>query len=270
MDDYLLDKSTKLLERIVDGWSSGHAFGSMSTSIYDTAWLAMIQKQGSNTWLFPECFDHILFHQTPEGAWPCYSSIVDEILNTAAALLALRLHMKASPMNPEWELRSLNAENALKRAFDRWDISKTDQVGFEILISKHISLLSEEGVDLEFKQASHLYELGNAKLERLGPSSLYKIPSTLYHSLEGLIGRIDFDEVKAHREANGSMLGSPSSTAAYLMHASAWDDAAESYLRKALEQSSGRGRGGVPCAWPTTIFETAWVSFVSAVINNIN
>jgi hypothetical protein len=53
------------------------------------------------------------------------------------------------------------------------------------------------------------------------------------------------------------MMGSPSSTAAYLMHASVWDDEAEAYLRKVLKYSAGRGNGSVPCAWPTSVFEVS-------------
>jgi hypothetical protein len=52
-------------------------------------------------------------------------------------------------------------------------------------------------------------------------------------------------------------MGSPSSTAAYLMHASVWDDEAEAYLRKILKYSAGRANGSVPCAWPTSVFEVS-------------
>ncbi|KAI0172217.1 hypothetical protein GGR52DRAFT_573358 [Hypoxylon sp. FL1284] len=53
-------------------------------------------------------------------------------------------------------------------------------------------------------------------------------------------------------------MGSPSSTAAYLMHISEWDDVAEEYLRDALRDGSGHGCGGVPSAWPSSIFELSW------------
>ncbi|KAL2020340.1 hypothetical protein VTK56DRAFT_8568 [Thermocarpiscus australiensis] len=42
------------------------------------------------------------------------------------------------------------------------------------------------------------------------------------------------------------------------MNSSVWDDEAEAYLRRVLTQVKGVGRGGVPCAWPTTIFEVSW------------
>jgi hypothetical protein len=83
--------------------------------------------------------------------------------------------------------------------------------------------------------------------------------STLIHSLEALVGKVDFDRMR-HLKADGSMLASPSSTAAYLMNVSTWDYDAEAYLRAVLGRSAAESRGGLlPCAWPTTIFELAWV-----------
>ena len=50
------------------------------------------------------------------------------------------------------------------------------------------------------------------------------------------------------------------------MNISEWDDEAEEYLRDVVgRQTIGKplprklGLGQVPCAWPTTIFEGAWV-----------
>ncbi|KAI0005817.1 hypothetical protein F4779DRAFT_31181 [Xylariaceae sp. FL0662B] len=54
------------------------------------------------------------------------------------------------------------------------------------------------------------------------------------------------------------MMGSPSSTATYLIHSSTWDDAAERYLRDVVRNGSGQRTGGVLSAWPTTVFETSW------------
>jgi hypothetical protein len=85
-------------------------------------------------------------------------------------------------------------------------------------------------------------------------------PTTLLHSLEGFIGKIDFDKI-SHRKVEGSMLASPSSTAAYLMYSTEWDHEAAAYLRKVFENGSGKGCGGFPSAFPSEIFEISWVSF---------
>jgi hypothetical protein len=92
---------------------------------------------------------------------------------------------------------------------------------------------------LQFSQLDNLRSLHRAKLVALPLACVYEAPSTLYHSLEPLIGYIDFDRVRHWRDAHGSLIASPSSTAAYLMYASVWDDEAEFYLRSVLQDSVG-------------------------------
>ncbi|KAI1384134.1 Ent-kaurene synthase [Hypoxylon trugodes] len=231
----------------------------MSVSVYDTAWLSMLQKPGdSKQWLFPECFDYILRNQLEDGSWPSYASVLDGVLNTAAALLAVRKHLSHDPKSPSLQEVSFKAEVSLTELIRGWDVFSCDQVGYEILVTAHLSLLKQEGVALQVPQIEQLESLRELKLSRLPASLVYKGPSALYHSLEGLIGHIDFDNIAQWREPNGSMMGSPSSTAAYLMNISTWDDHAETYLRDALRNGSGQGCGGVPSAWPSSIFEVSW------------
>ncbi|KAI0150011.1 Ent-kaurene synthase [Hypoxylon sp. NC0597] len=257
-------QSESLIKRIATNCASGKGFGSFSPSIYDTAWLSMIEHPDDkvNRWLFPECFEFILRHQSEDGSWESYASHVDGILNTAAALLSLKKHLAVCPDHPchqDWTLRSIKAQGALGKLLRHWDVSSSDQVGFEILVMKHLSLLENEGIGIQFPQRHALRVLYDAKLMRLPPDSILRTRSTLYHSLESLIGHIDFDQVSRWQEEDGSMLGSPSSTAAYLIHANLWNTRAETYLRSVLGSGTGHGNGGVPCAWPTSIFETAWV-----------
>jgi hypothetical protein len=187
----------------------------MSASVYDTAWLSMVHK--TDDWLFPECFDFILEEQLPSGAWESYATPLDGILNTAAALLALKKHLQK--LDPEqrhdhrhgdWLFRSHRAEAALKEMLHDWDVESTDQVGFEVLVVSLLTLLEKEGgVSIDFPGLEALRAVRDAKLAKLPPSTLYKMPSTLYHALEGFIGYIDFDRVRPWRQADGSMLGSP-------------------------------------------------------------
>ncbi|OTB17444.1 hypothetical protein K445DRAFT_310851 [Daldinia sp. EC12] len=231
----------------------------MSVSIYDTAWLSMVKKPNDDEqWLFPECFDYILRNQQEDGNWPSYASTLDGILNTAAALLAVRKHLSRSSEKGHLQEISWKAEVALAELIRSWDVLSCDQVGFEIIFTTHIGLLEEEGVVLQVPQLEQLKALREAKLSRLPASLVYKGPSAVYHSLEGLIGHIDFDKISRWRESNGSMMGSPSSTAAYLIHSSKWDDLAEAYLRDVVANGSGKGSGAVPSAWPSSIFELSW------------
>ncbi|KAK6614369.1 hypothetical protein H4I96_00690 [Botrytis cinerea] len=230
---------------------SRKGFGSMSSSLYDTAWLSMVQSPKTESgndvasmWLFPECFDFVLAQQLPSGAWESYATPVDGILNTAAALLSLIQHLKVQPDSHDWRLRSQKAQVALKKLLNEWDMHSTDQVGQEIF--DHFT-------------SDALRAVRDAKLTKIPPSTIYKIKSTLYHSLEAFIGHINFDNVSQWREGNGSLMNSPAATAAYLMNASTWDDQAECYLRDVVNRDSGVHGGSVPCAWPTTIFEISWV-----------
>ncbi|KAI0456306.1 Ent-kaurene synthase [Xylaria acuta] len=253
-------QAQSLLERLaLRCCSSGQGYGSISASIYDTAWLSMLQKpRNSGIWLFPESFEYILKHQLDSGGWPCYESPVDRILNTASALLSLQKHLEIDPQHQDWMLRSRKAQSALQQMLDGWDISVYDQERFGILVVNHLSLLHNAGLNFEFSQLGSLKAIRDTKLAKLLRDEIHQVPSSSYGSLEAFIGHIDFDRVCHWLDENGSIMGSPASTAAYLMHASVWDDAAELYLRDALNH--GLMDGSVPCAWPTTIFEVSWAA----------
>ncbi|KAL8779841.1 MAG: hypothetical protein Q9194_001215 [Teloschistes cf. exilis] len=118
-------------------------------------------------------------------------------------------------------------------------------IAFELLVPAHLSMLQDEGITLDFPQKSVLMNFRAKKLARLDPSILYgPQKSTLLYSLEGFIGRINFDKVQHHLTL-GSQMGSPSSTAAYLMNCSSWDIRAEIYLRDAIANGAGHGCGSV-------------------------
>jgi len=65
----------------------------------------------------------------------------------------------------------------------------------------------------------------------------------------------------AHHKFKGSMMASPSATASCLMRCSAWDDEAEAYLGLVLRNGHGKSMGGVPSLFPSTNFESLWVSY---------
>ncbi|KAG6075575.1 hypothetical protein E4U15_005586 [Claviceps sp. LM218 group G6] len=97
------------------------------------------------------------------------------------------------------------------------------------------------------------------KMSQFNLSTLYaQRPSSALHSLEAFLGKLDFDRV-SHHMYHGSMMASPSSTAAYLIGASQWSDEAESYLRHIISNGAGHGDGGIPGTYPTTHFECSWI-----------
>jgi hypothetical protein len=242
--------------------------GSMSCAIYDTAWVAMIAKRvdGKRRWLFPESFRYILDRQMGNGGWEKYSAQVDSILNSLAALLALKKHAASpgisdSPLPKDLETRIAKAIEFLKVELNNWDVQSTTHVGFEILVPSLLEQLEQEGINFEFRGRPMLMAINKKKLSRLDPAILYKsFKTTAIHSLEAFTGKINFDNVK-HHKTFGSMMASPSSTAAYLINASEWDDESEKYISHVIAEADGKGSGGVPSAFPSTYFEFTWVSF---------
>ncbi|KAF7881618.1 uncharacterized protein EAF02_006306 [Botrytis sinoallii] len=240
--------------------------GSMSTSIYDTAWVSMVSKDvdGVRHWLFPEAFQHIVDAQSKDGSWESYSSQVDGILNTMAALLAFVSHQSANNSSyfilpPDIDARILKAQGSLRHQLQAWDVRSCVHVGFEILVPALLGMLEQHNVVCEFPGKTHLLQLNQEKLSRFQPEILYQnIQVTALHSLEAFIGTIDFNRIKHHLK-NGSIMASPSSAAAYLMNTSIWDNESEIYLRNTIIEGAGKGNGSVPCAFPTTFFEFTWV-----------
>ena len=257
--------ATRLLDRLTEQLDGPHGLGFMSPAVYDTAWVSMIQKStdGQSIWLFPECFEYILQHQLPDGSWITYASQIDGILNTAASLLALQRHsrtpLQIQTISGEVLLDRVNqATRALQQLLNEWDVESTLHVGFEILVPALLGYLAEEGITFEFPGREMLLRIREQKMARFKAEYLYApIQTTALHSLEAFIGLIDFDRV-LHHKIDGSFMASPSSTAAVLMHASTWDDECEVYIRHVIQQASGAGSGGVPSAFPSTIFEITW------------
>jgi hypothetical protein len=263
------EDAERLVAKLVGSYHPKYGMGSMSCAVYDTAWVAMIAKivDGKKQWLFPECFQYILHHQQKNGGWERYAAQVDGILNGLAALLAYKKHaatpeLSTEPLPQDLENRILRAIVFLEQELKQWDVQSTTHVGFEILVPSLFELLEHEGVKFEFPQRQLLMAINKKKMSRLDPSILYtKFKCTAIHSLEAFTGKIDFDKVK-HHETFGSMMASPSSTAAYLINTTEWDEESEAYLRHVVSAADGKGSGGVPSAFPSTYFEFTWVSLI--------
>lgn len=257
-----------IIEALTKGYDPKYGFGSMSVSIYDTAWVSMIRYPAAagGGWVFPQCFDFILKHQLEDGGWHIHSTVSDSILNAASAILAIKIHYDA--LDPEVDHRALGelsprlkrAQKFLSRKLDSWDSSATMPVGFEIILPALLQYLEHKGLVFVFAGRSEIEKIGNMKLARFKPSILESgVETTIVHSLEAMIGKVDYDRLKIQKRY-GSMMASPSATAAYMMHVTEWDNESEEYLRHIVNRKSFfSNSGGVPNAYPSTFFEYSWV-----------
>ena len=262
--DDRMDNRTRahmLVRQLVDKHDPLYGIGSLTCSIYDTAWVSMVTKsiEGHTQWLYPDAFECLLKTQHHDGGWHSSSCDTDGILNTLAALLALCKHVttphQLQHLQDDLEHRRTRAVYYLETNLSQWDVSATTSDGFEILVPKLLHLVAAEGFDFHFAGRAVLEDLRAKAAVKINPSLLYSaVRSSAARFLEGLIGEIDFDRVSQHR-ISGSIMSSPASTAAYLIHSTIWDQDAEDYLTHILSVGNERSFGGVPSQYPSTVFE---------------
>ena len=217
------DHSNALLKSLVERYDDGFGLGTMSASIYDTAWVALVSRTVDNKtrWVFPESFDFIYNSQAADGSWPGDGSVVDSIINTLACLLALKRHKQAGLDDTYIDLseRCDKAIAALNRDLQKWDVASTERVAFEIIVPSVSESLEKDGIKFNFSERSLLYKLYNHKLKKVNWEIIYEHRTTVLHSLEAFVGKCDFDRL-AHHTRSGNLMASPSSTVTSHMRAS--------------------------------------------------
>ena len=265
---------TTVLSSLLGEFDPIYGLGSMTVSLYDTSWVACVTRcvNGRFQLLFPSALRFILRSQQDNGGWRCNdrqpSSKEDEILCTLAAIHALckfREHpaqMKQIIDSNELEARIRRSTAYVSRMLESWNLRDCQRVGYEMLLPGLLDCLASYNLHFDFANKSGIFALRKEKVSRLPVERLYDAaPSTLLHSLEAFFADPSFDYSRVrHQKISGSMMGSPSATAAYLMRSSVWDHDAEDFLRLVMEVGSGKGHGGVPNAFPSTNFEVLWVS----------
>lgn len=257
-----------LVSGLADGYDDQYGLGSMTCAIYDTAWVSMVSKaiNGKTSWLFPRCFELIVKSQRQDGGWDGHATDKDEIINTAAALLALCRHSNEDTTAVDMGSRIERATQSLHDSLQRLNLEDTLPVGFEMILPAILGYLEKESIFINFPAKRALFKIREKKMAHVDLGRIYEGgKSTILHSLEAFIGEVDFDQVRQHT-VQGSLMGSPSSTAAYLMNASAWDNESEKYLHQVVEVGAGKGDGGVPSAYPSTHFEISWI--ISTLLEN--
>lgn len=271
-----MDLSTRAQDLVAKLASANGHVGYMSCAVYDTAWVALVAKPtpAGMRWLFPQCFHYILDTQQPDGAWPTYAADVDGILNTAASLLALKKHSNtplqlSTPSSEELKERITLGIASLGRLLNVWNVDATVHVGFEFLVPTLLKLLADESIRFDFPGREALMAQNHAKLSKFKLECLYsKQKTTAIHSLEAFLPGLDYNKVRHHKDF-GALMASPSSTAAYLMSSSPWDDESEAYLYDVVRLGAGQGSGGIPSAFPSVYFEITWVCLLASMTSSM-
>ena len=267
--DYIARAGT-LIAQLVNDHDPKYGVGSLSCSVYDTAWVAMVIKNanGQKRWLFPSSFEYLINQQQHDGGWRTFSD-ADGILNTLAALLAycqhLRYPLQLTP-SEDLGLRRDRAIYFLETQFAKCDVESIVTPTSQPFFSRLLQMLEQEDIHFSFPGKDSLVHERGRKMPNRSLAVLYGTARTSgSHHLESQIGEIDFDRVGQHKIC-GSVMASPAATAAYLMNCTSWDDEAEAYLHHIVSIGDSKSVGGVPSKFPTTVFEVTQV--ISTLLEN--
>lgn len=268
--DYAARAST-IVGQLINDHDPRYGVGSLTCSVYDTAWVAMVIKnvEGQRRWLFPSSFEYLLINQKHDGGWQTSSSDADGILNTLAALLAFCRHIGYPLQLTLPEDLSYKKDRAiyfLETKFSKCDVESTITVRLQPFFSRLLHMLEQEGIYFSFPGKEGLMHERGRKMLNQNLAMLYSnVGASAAHNLESRVGEVDVNRV-GHHKVCGSMMASPAATAAYLMGCSNWDDEAEAYLHHIVSNGVGTSTGGVPSKFPTTVFEVTGV--LSVLLDN--
>ncbi|KAJ5352428.1 hypothetical protein N7452_001402 [Penicillium brevicompactum] len=257
----------RLVQDFLKSYDPYYGVGTVTSSVWDTAWVSMLRSKDGNSWAFPECFDYLVESQASSGGWGNPFRDIEQICCSMAAILAMktRLNTLCEYSEEEWgeiDLRCNRAIHFVKDCLPSWSIDNIDDalpVGLELYLPVLLQQLGKYGVIFNVPGIDRIQHMGNTKLHKIPVEMLYgesKIAATF--SLEGFIGKVDFDQIN-HQKGLGSLCASPASTAVYLMYRSVWDDEAEKYLRHVVNLSISQANRGIPNFYPSTTFELTWV-----------
>ncbi|KAK1412196.1 hypothetical protein QVD17_33234 [Tagetes erecta] len=186
----------------------------LSVSSYDTAWVAMVPSPGCpKSPCFPECVKWLMDNQLSNGSWGLYPLLLkDTLSSTLASIVALK----------KWNVgqHQINKglsfiESNLSLATDK---KQPSPFGFEIIFPHMLEYAKDLNVKLPLNEKELSLMLDDRRLELTSAKRNSKeTMGYLAYISEGLGRDYDRNMVMKYQMKNGSILNSPSASAAALI-----------------------------------------------------
>ncbi|RAL17793.1 terpene synthase family protein [Aspergillus homomorphus CBS 101889] len=224
-------RARELVAQLARDSKEEYGFSSMAPSIYNTAWLAIVERKsdGASEWLFPERFDYLLRTQNSDGGrdalkqsdqafkYPSFFWLTDCILHSLAALLALCRHARIPDPPADISSRISHARKFLNHRSSAWSLQGITHFGYELLLPVLLRLLQKkEGTVFAFPCKAELLQ-DYDKASSVDLDWLYKNEPCRVHffSLEAFIEKLGFSRLD-HLVTPAGVTASPASAAAFL------------------------------------------------------
>ncbi|XP_078432824.1 ent-kaurene synthase-like 1 isoform X2 [Wolffia australiana] len=212
--------ASSAFQRKIGRIKRGLQSGEISVSGYDTAWVAMLTSTESSKKipLFPQCIDWILHNQQLDGSWVSHDHHPFLIKYALSSTLACVIALKKRNLGEQMRDKGIQYIQSNWPAI--WDDKLETPVGFYVTFPGMIKLAMDMGLHLPLGQVEleRVLLLREMELERTlqSPSQGAEIYMALVS--EGLDLMAEWEKLKKYQRKNGSILDSPSTTAAILAH----------------------------------------------------
>jgi halimadienyl-diphosphate synthase len=226
----------------------------MSSTAYDTAWLAHVPDGNSSSApAFPQALDWLRQNQHPDGSWG--AEIVyyhDRIISSLAAIIALAQH------GDPWQDAELirRGESYIRKNMKFLHNDHHETVGFELIFPTLLQKAQPLGLNLPYTMLDKYERIREEKLRPIPRHLIYSRQVTTAHSLEFMGSELDVNQIGDLQEENGSCGNSPSATA-YLLVMCKDNPAAQRYLTEVTDVSGGTA---MPL-FPVEIFNKSWALY---------
>nr|WCR39981.1 terpene synthase class II ent-copalyl diphosphate synthase [Tectona grandis] len=226
--------------------------GRISLSPYDTAWIALIKDlEGRDAPQFPSSLEWIAQHQLADGSWgdEDVDLVYDRIISTLACVVALRT----------WNVHADKSERGIsyiKENMNRLEDADAQEMtcGFEVVLPALLQRarnLGINGIPYHAPVVTEIYKMRDTKLQKIPKEELYKKPTSLLYSVEGL-ENVEWEKLLKLQTADGSFLISPASTAFAFMESK--NEKCFKYIKNIVEKFNG----GAPSSYPVDLYARLW------------